>query len=568
IDGDSEARSKIGVERMIAIANEYGVPVLVDAAAQPLHVPNRYLQMGASAVAYSGGKCLRGPQSTGLVLGNKNLLWAAFQNASPHGSQGRGMKVGKEDIMALLGAVEAFVLGRDHAAEWKMWEGYLETIRKAVADIPSVTTEIEQPGVCNVTPYLLVRWDPAVVGATSAQIQAALMNGDPSILINGMPDGLRCNPYMLEDGEAAIVAKHLRQCLLHPPAAPVAAPAAAPTVDVTGEWTINIQFLASTSVHTLKIAQTDGEFSGVYRSQYNRCEVGGRVTGDTVTFRVTMPVGMFRPTYEFNGKVSGDSMSGKVSIGQEWPATFTAPRPPPGQVHRRLRAAPRTQQGGTMTALPRRVYDLSEPLYHNCPGNPAFPPMELSVRTLHATVGWCTEELRMYTHIGTHIDAPYHRLAEGATLDAVPLERLVCGAVCVSAEQVAPGASIGCEVLGAAAEQLTPGMALIIRTGWGDKRANTAAYYHESPWVSAELAEWAVAHRLAGVGIDHFSIGGTQPDAVAVPHEILLRAGLWIVEGLSIPPELVPLPSFLLVVAPLRLVGTSGAPARALALVF
>ena len=117
INGDGEALSRITPERTIAVARECGVPTFVDAAAQRLQVPNRYLEMGADAVAYSGGKCLRGPQASGLILGRKDLLRAAFLHASPHGSQGRPMKVGKEEAMALLAAVEAFLLGRDHDAE-------------------------------------------------------------------------------------------------------------------------------------------------------------------------------------------------------------------------------------------------------------------------------------------------------------------------------------------------------------------------------------------------------------------------------------------------------------------
>jgi seryl-tRNA(Sec) selenium transferase len=326
IDGDSETRSKIGVPRMIAIGNELGIPVFVDAAAQRCDVPNRYLKMGADAVAFSGGKCLRGPQSTGLVLGKKNLLWAAFQNAAPHGTQGRGAKVGKEEIMSLLAAVEAFVLGRDHAAEWKMWEGYLETVRLAVANLPSVKTEIDQPGIANVTPYLNVHWDAAVIGATAGQIIGALLEGEPRILVNGMPDGVRVNPYMLEAGDAEIIAKRLRDLLTHPP---VAAPVPAvqpPTVDVSGEWTINIQFLASTSTHTMKVEQKGAEFSGAYRSQYDRSEVKGTLAGKTATFQATLKVGMFRPTYVFTGVVTGGTMSGTASVGQEWPVKWSAKR--------------------------------------------------------------------------------------------------------------------------------------------------------------------------------------------------------------------------------------------------
>ncbi|MFH1568629.1 MAG: aminotransferase class V-fold PLP-dependent enzyme, partial [Gemmatimonadota bacterium] len=179
IDGDAESRSRITPQRMIAVAREKGIPTFVDAAAQRVEVPNRYLSMGADVVAYSGGKCLRGPQASGLMLGSKALLRAAFLHASPHGGQGRAMKVGKEEAMALLAAVEAFVLGRDHEAEWKMWEGYLETVRKAVADLPSVTTEHQMPGIANVTPYLNITWDAERLQRTPREAYDELLDGEP-----------------------------------------------------------------------------------------------------------------------------------------------------------------------------------------------------------------------------------------------------------------------------------------------------------------------------------------------------------------------------------------------------
>ena len=326
IDGDSGSRSKIGVERMIAIGNEYGIPVFVDAAAQRVTVPNPYLKMGADAVAFSGGKCLRGPQSTGLVLGKKNLVWAAFMNSAPHGTQARGAKVGKEEIMSLLAAVEAFVLGRDHDAEWKMWEGFLETIRVAVADLPSIRTEIEQPGICNVTPYLLVHWDSAVIGATPQLIQSTLSEGEPRILVNGMADGLRFNPYMLEAGEAEIIAKRLRELLTNPPKAAPVPPVLPAAVDISGDWTLQIQFLTSTATHTMHVQQKGAELSGTYRSQYDRSEIKGSVAGKTATFRVTFTVGMFHPGYEFTGTMEGDTLSGTASVGQEWPVKWSAKR--------------------------------------------------------------------------------------------------------------------------------------------------------------------------------------------------------------------------------------------------
>ncbi|MGM0401924.1 MAG: PLP-dependent transferase, partial [Chloroflexota bacterium] len=326
IDGDAQSRSRITPQPMIDVADEFGVPCFVDAAAQRVEVPNRYLEMGADAVAYSGGKCLRGPQASGLVLGNKGLLRAAFLNASPHNVQGRAMKVGKEEIMGLLAAVEAFLLGRDHEAEWEMWEGYLKTIGQAVDDLPSVEMTYEEPGICNVTPYLHVTWDPDVLNGTPEEIREELLEGEPSIFVNATSEGLRFNPYMMEAGEDAIVAQRLREVMSDRPAPEPVAPSPPASVDVSGEWLIDLAFVFGGSTHSMNLIQEGATLTGTYRSQYGQCPIRGQVAGNEVSFQAVLPHGPSRTRYDYEGTVTGDTMSGSVSMGQEWPATWRARR--------------------------------------------------------------------------------------------------------------------------------------------------------------------------------------------------------------------------------------------------
>ena len=98
-----------------------------------------HLQNGASLVGYSGGKCLRGPQSAGLLLGRKDLVKAAWVHSAPHHGFGRAMKVGKEEAIGMLMAVEMWVK-RDHDAEWKQWVAMLDHIDTRVRRIAGVTT--------------------------------------------------------------------------------------------------------------------------------------------------------------------------------------------------------------------------------------------------------------------------------------------------------------------------------------------------------------------------------------------------------------------------------------------
>ncbi|MEZ4730762.1 MAG: aminotransferase class V-fold PLP-dependent enzyme [Caldilineaceae bacterium] len=110
----------LSLEAIVAIAQPAGIPVLVDAAAENLTIPCIHLEQGADVVAYSGGKAICGPQGAGLLLGNKQILMAAWQASSPHHGPNRDNKIGREEIMGMLAAVEMWTQ-RDHEAEWQRW---------------------------------------------------------------------------------------------------------------------------------------------------------------------------------------------------------------------------------------------------------------------------------------------------------------------------------------------------------------------------------------------------------------------------------------------------------------
>ncbi len=326
--GDQAHLGQIPLEAMIEVGRRRGIPCLVDAAAERPDVPNRYLAMGADAVAYSGGKCLRGPQSSGLVLGRKSLLWAAYLNGSPHHSLGRPMKASKEEVMGLLAAVEAWVRGRDHQAEWRMWEGFLATVAAAVAGLPSLETAVEQPGVANVAPTLRIAWNAQALGCTPAQVHQALWEGEPAIAVHLLPDGLRIMPYMMEAGEAEIVAARLH-ALLTAERAPLPHVASEPAaVSVEGLWTIAIRYVLGSSVHSCTLAQEGSELKGTYRSRYASGPLVGEVRGRAVTFRTVVGCDAGKTEYAFSGMARDDgTLGGSVALGQYGSAEWTARRP-------------------------------------------------------------------------------------------------------------------------------------------------------------------------------------------------------------------------------------------------
>lgn len=214
-DGDG----KIKRAQWIELARAAKVPTLLDAAADvpPLERLAGYNAQGFDLVAFSGGKAIRGPNNTGLLLGRKDLIAAAKLNASPHcGTIGRMMKVSKEAMVALLAAVERFVK-LDHAAERREFERRISVIELAVKDIATVTTERITPAIANHVPHLLLHWDEARLQLTPVGLAKALFEGDPPIQIGrigGTGDkGAMISVLTLAAGEEVIVARRVQAIL-------------------------------------------------------------------------------------------------------------------------------------------------------------------------------------------------------------------------------------------------------------------------------------------------------------------------------------------------------------------
>jgi L-seryl-tRNA(Ser) seleniumtransferase len=215
----SDADGRIRRDEWVALARRHNVPTLLDAAADvpPVGRIAEYLKTGFDLVAVSGGKAIRGPNDTGLLLGRKDLIEAGKLNANPHcGTIGRMMKVGKEDMVALLAAVERFVK-LDHAAEWKEFERRLGVIEAAVTAVPTVKCERIVPPVANHVPHTQITWDETRVKVTREKVARALADGDPSIRtgrVAGTGDkGLLISVLVLQEGEERIVAERLAEIL-------------------------------------------------------------------------------------------------------------------------------------------------------------------------------------------------------------------------------------------------------------------------------------------------------------------------------------------------------------------
>jgi len=207
---------KIKVDEFAALARKHGVPSLIDAAADipPVENYSRFLKMGYDLAVFSGGKVLRGPQCSGMLLGRKDLVEAAAANNNPQTDAiGRTNKVGKEEIVGLWAALEHF-LRQDPAAVWKEWERRCGAIAEGVTAAPGARAEMFVPEINNAVPHLKVTWDAKAVGVTPEEAVKRLRDGDPRIEVRAvLPSGLEIGVWMLETGEAEIVGRRLGEVL-------------------------------------------------------------------------------------------------------------------------------------------------------------------------------------------------------------------------------------------------------------------------------------------------------------------------------------------------------------------
>lgn len=328
----------MSLEAMARIAKPHGVPIMVDAAAEILTVPNIHLQRGATLVGYSGGKILRGPQSAGILLGRKDLVQAAWMHSAPHHGYARAMKVGREEVVGMLVAVERWIKG-NREAEWAEWVRQAEVIAATASEAPGVIAVVTREpweDRSNRSPRVTLRWTAVAVGLTGQQATDILYNEEPRIAIGGASGprdgqpgdtGITLTTSMLQPGDETVVGERLRavlsakRTLVLPPAA------APPAGDVAGQWRVEIAYVASRSTHVLQLRQRGAAIEGSHQGDFVTRDLTGTMDGAkvTLTSRITERTGSAL-NYRFTGELAGDSMSGALDMGEYRSATWTATR--------------------------------------------------------------------------------------------------------------------------------------------------------------------------------------------------------------------------------------------------
>jgi L-seryl-tRNA(Ser) seleniumtransferase len=324
----------LGTQVVSEVAKRHHVPVIVDAAAEILTIPNVHLQRGATAVAYSGGKCIRGPQAAGLLLGEKSLLQAAWANSAPHHAFGRSLKVGKEEIMGMLAAVEMWPK-RNHEAEWRQWESWINTIAESAKKVDGVTTKVDSPqGLSNRSPRLVIEWDATKTGITGQELAKALLDSEPRVVLGSatghrpdrMASSISITPYMMMSGDDKIAARRIYETLSKPPKFDSPETPSGQPVAVAGQWETRIEFQRGVANHTIVLEQNGGNVVGTHHGEYVSGDLAGAVTANQVHFRSSQRIEGTRLSYDFTGTVNGDSMSGTVELGEYGQAQWSAQR--------------------------------------------------------------------------------------------------------------------------------------------------------------------------------------------------------------------------------------------------
>jgi len=205
----------------------------------------------------------------------------------------------------------------------------------------------------------------------------------------------------------------------------------------------------------------------------------------------------------------------------------------------------------------RRVIDVSATLREPMRG------FRKSVAKTVAADGWNASNLEIYSHAGTHIDAPLHFNINTGSIDAIPVERLICDCHMVRIDPCEPELMITIEHLGPVAELILPGEGIIFHTGWSRFIGDNYMYRGRLPRIGPDLAKWMVRKKINLVGVEPPSVADVNNiEALTEIHSILMKGDVLIIEGLCNLDQ-VRKNKVQLIALPLKIGDGDGAPARA-----
>lgn len=237
------------------------------------------------------------------------------------------MKVGKEEIMGLLAAVETFVRERSYQKDLEVWNSWLATIQESVLTVPGVRAALHPPDSPNPHPYLLIEWSHDEIPVTGGELNQRLLAGNPRImtLASGEQCSFRARAGAMKPGDDKLVAARLKEVFAEARRGNKKSPAA-PAQNVSGRWEVEVKFFASTARHTFELQAAGNRVTGTHSGEYKKGDIAGAIDGDRLRLRSRLPCDGFALPYLFTGSVSGDRMSGQLDLGEHGMARWSAKR--------------------------------------------------------------------------------------------------------------------------------------------------------------------------------------------------------------------------------------------------
>jgi hypothetical protein len=268
---------------------------------------------------------------------------SAWQASSPHHGPGRDNKVGREETVGMLAAVESWVK-RDHEAEWKTWLSYLDTIGKRLSAVEGIKTAVREPtGLSNHSPTLTISWDPAMLHIDGEEVAEILATTKPRIALGSGGGGGRggrgapadssstsitITAWQMQPGNDRVVADRLHAVLSEKRSPKPSSPPPAAGTNLTGRWDVDVEFFSSKSRHTLFLMQEGNRLSGSHKGDFAVRDISGTIEGDQVKLRSQLSMPGDSVGFIFAGSLSGETMSGAIYMGEYLNAKFSAKRNP------------------------------------------------------------------------------------------------------------------------------------------------------------------------------------------------------------------------------------------------
>jgi L-seryl-tRNA(Ser) seleniumtransferase len=237
------------------------------------------------------------------------------------------MKVGKEEIVGMLAAVEV-LMSRGVDEDFRRWTTWLQEISDIVTEVPGVRTAMQKPAGDTPYPWMIIEWDPAQVGIIAGDVYDRLLEGEPRVMSHAAGDGysFRVRPAAIRPGDQTLAGRRIAEVLRKAPKGVPKKTSLPPAADVAGRWEVDVQYSRGTARHRLLLVTRGNRVDGSHIGRRLQGAVSGTVEGDRVRLRSALPCEGTQLTYRFDGTVHGSTIEGEVNLGEYGKARWTARR--------------------------------------------------------------------------------------------------------------------------------------------------------------------------------------------------------------------------------------------------